>query len=130
MCLGIIPQLRHENLFKYGDQGLFNYFLFKQQQLDRITLKSIRFMETGDNKLVSTISPKEIRLNTSRKMVVHWAGIRSEYFSEAVSGHLLLFFESVFYSKVPCGKLFRRCRIVGTSVLSYVKKYIKALLGK
>ena len=99
------PKLKQEDLFQCGEQGLLNYFLFKQNQLSRISLKSIRFMETADNPLVNKIKEHELVQDCSKKLIIHWAGLRRDRLIKAVNGRLLLFFENYFYSKLKHGKI-------------------------
>jgi len=101
------PRLKQEQLFKYGDQGLFNYFLFKQNQLGRISLRSVPFMISGEDPIAKKMQISNFKNYDSTPLVIHWAGIRKKLFSKMPSGHLLAFFEQYFYQEIPLG-LFRK----------------------
>ncbi len=97
-------RLFNDELFKLGEQGLLNYFLFKNQQSKRITLNINPFMETGDNPKVSAI--KSIDSITKREsMIIHWAGIRTSNIEDAANGWILKYFIDLFYVRIPLKKL-------------------------
>ncbi len=124
------PSLRQENLFQYGDQGLFNYFLFKQQQLRQISLKSIPFMESGEYSLLEKIKANDIGNYTHKPLIIHWAGIRGYRFSNTPAGHILQYFENRFYQEISFGYIKKYARFLGNQLLQIAKRYLKVFLGK
>lgn len=124
------PVLKEENLFKYGDQGLFNYFLFKRQQEGVITLKSLPFMEGGESTFIKSLGCSELDNYENRPLVIHWAGVRGSRFSQTVGGHVLKYFEDCYYAKLPFGELTKYARIFGDEFSGSIKSVVKSALGK
>ena len=121
------PRLKHEHLFKYGDQGLFNYFLFKQNQLGNISLKSMPFMISGDDPIAEKLQTSNFENDDLTPLVIHWAGIRKELFSKMASGHLLSFLEQYFYQGVPLGLLRKWIDLAKVFIFPKVKELLKEM---
>jgi FkbM family methyltransferase len=121
------PRLKHEQLFKYGDQGLFNYFLFKQNQLGKISLRSIPFMISGDDPIAKKLQISNFENYDSTPLIIHWAGIRKKLFCKMPSGHLLGFLEQYFYQGVPLGLLRKWFDWGKVFILPKVKELLKEM---
>ena len=89
------PRLKQEQLFKYGDQGLFNYFLFKQHQLGRISLRSVPFMISGEDPIAKKMQISNFKIYDSKPLVIHWAGIRKKLFSKCQADICSLFLSNI-----------------------------------
>ena len=122
------PKLRHPEFFQLGEQGLLNYFLFKQQNLGRITISSVPFMETGTNPVVDQILVIDRHLIFDQTLVLHWAGCRGKTPEDSPNGHLFSFFANRFNEKVPWGYLRRWVRDSRALILQYLKGAGRRLL--
>ena len=52
-------------------------------------------METADNPLVNKIKEHELVQDCSKKLIIHWAGLRRDRLLKAVNGRLLLFLKII-----------------------------------
>jgi hypothetical protein len=124
------PRLRHPNIFQYGEQGLLNYFIYKQMFDGRITLASVPFMEIGTSSF-DQVSINGGDIGSERVILVHWCGCRGKTPETSPNGHLFIFFAKRFYSRVPFGmtrKFLRDNRIfVSKYIRSKVKGFINAV---
>jgi len=96
--------LYEEGLFKCGEQGFLNYFLFKHQQLHNISLAIVPFMEIGNNHKVDAIQSID-DVQTKDSLIIHWAGIRTQNIEHAANGWILKKYIDYYYDALPFGKL-------------------------
>ena len=128
VCAGNPPVLKQEELFKYGEQGLLNYFLYKKQQTGVISLAEYRFMESGDNPFVDVINTEDLSEACSHRLIIHWAGLRKEKLVDCVNARLLLFFETKFYERIPLGRIRKLMRYRVHSIFSLIRSFVKKIL--
>jgi len=122
------PKLRHPEIFQLGEQGLLNYFLFKNQDLGRIKITSVPFMEIGTNPVAEQVLVKGRHLTFDKSLVLHWAGCRGKTPEQSPNGHLFSFFANRFNEKVPWGYWRRWMRDCRSIVVSYLKGAGRRLL--
>ena len=121
------PVLKNTSLFRYGEQGLLNYFLYKNYQCENISLKNVPFMHTGDNPAVKNLTTENIRKNQFSPLVIHWAGMRNKNFNKMHSGWILNYFEKKYYSKIKFGFILKKLRIFKLILIDFTKNKIKYL---
>lgn len=123
-----LPEVKDNSLFKYGEQGLLNYFLFKACQNGRIKLRNYPYMHTGNNKMILEMDTSIFNQSFKRSIIVHWCGLRQKKFKNMPSGWILINFEKYFYSKVKYGFFVKISRKLLICILSYLKHLIKFFL--
>jgi hypothetical protein len=130
VTFGNPPRLRHPHIFQLGEQGLLNYFLFKNQDLGRITLDSVPFMETGTNPVADRIRVEGDKLKFEYPIVLHWAGCRGKTPESSPNGRLFSFFAKRFAARVPFG-MWRRWaryrRMAISNCLNRLGKWVYSL---
>jgi hypothetical protein len=120
--------LKNEKLFKCGEQGLLNYFLFKKEQEKKISLCSVPFMETGNNGFVDEIENLDDIPADQKPIVIHWAGIRAAELKDSANAWILTQFNEVFYSKLSFGKLRNLLTVYRNRGLGFMKNLVKSIL--
>jgi hypothetical protein len=118
------PKLRHPEIFQLGEQGLLNYFLFKNQDLGRITIDSVPFMEIGTNPAADRVHVMGQHLSFERPIILHWAGCRGKTPETSPNGRLFSFFATRFASKVPFGRWRRYSRDLKNVFLTKLKSAV------
>jgi len=104
------PQLRHPDIFQLGEQGMLNYFLFKNEDLGRITLDFVPFMEIGTDPAADRVRIEGDKLQFENPLVLHWAGCRGKTPESSPNGRLFSFFAKRFAARVPLGMCRRWAR--------------------
>jgi precorrin-6B methylase 2 len=121
------PALKQEGIFKCGEQGLLNYFLIKQWQAGKISLRRLPLMEVANNPAVMNLDAKLLTAQSPYRFVIHWCGLRKPRLKEAPHGDLLIYFEKLYYSGVPLGFVKRLFRPPAVSTVAMVKSWVKTL---
>lgn len=124
------PSLAQKDIFKYGEQGLMNYFLFMMHQNKKISLKTAYFMELGNNPQVNAYKIEELKNSTCIPLIIHWAGIRKNHLKDNANWRLLQFFENYYYSKIPAGNIKQRTRPHFKEIKSKFKLFLKKILNR
>lgn len=125
------PSLKNPDIFRFGEQGMINYFLYKMQQTEKISIDSIPFMEIGDNPIVDQISVESIKYRTVKPLLIHWGGIRAPILSENANGDILHFFDDFYYKRLRLwGLIIRYIRPKKNAFIGYFKKSIKTIIGR
>ena len=124
------PTLKNPEIFRLGEQGMINYFLYKKHQIGTIRLDSLPFMEIGDNPKVDSISIEAIKTQTSETLLIHWGGIRKQVLKDNANGEILHFFENIYYEKITFGGYIRHLRPLLETLIGNAKKMLKTLMGR
>jgi len=122
------PTMKHHRLFRYGDQGLFNYLLTKKSDLGQISLKRIRFMEVADDPFV--LSVEDLRQRRGLPAVIHWCGLRGPPLEKRVRADILQFFEDRYYERIRFGSLKRKFRIFSDGFVGQVRTWVNRFRRK
>lgn len=125
------PRLRHPDIFQFGEQGLLNYFLYKNRDLGRITVASMPFMEAGANSAADQIRIEGDQVVFERRpILLHWAGCRGRTPETSPNGRLFKFFADRFDARVPFGKWRRQIRAVRRTSGEFLKGLAKKVLSR
>lgn len=101
-----VPELFRKDVFAYTDQGLLNYFLIKQSQLNKIILDKVEFMIwSGDVIQLKQLKFKCIENKTGYQRIIHYAGRGKKPIRLLDRGDIYLFFLNKYFNNVPNGKL-------------------------
>jgi len=88
----------YPDIFKENDQLLFNYLLFKGRAEGRFSVVCRNFYIWADG-AIPILKLEMIRRRTSPAMVLHWAGYKSEDFSQMPRADILNFFRDYYLSR-------------------------------
>jgi hypothetical protein len=124
------PRLRHPGVFQMGEQGLLNYFLQRQVQNGRCSLKRLRFMEVGDETRVAGIDLARVRTGDGYPFLIHWCGLRRDSFEHMHRGDLLEFFEDEYYAKVPRGRMKKEWRKSRLGVERWCRRLVRGIFPR
>lgn len=100
------PRLLHPELFMPGEQGVLNYVLNQKAMLGGLAVERRKIM-CWPGRSMNGIDSPIIAERRAPALVVHWAGMKKSKLSEMVGGDLLLFFESLYYRRLPRPRLRR-----------------------
>jgi hypothetical protein len=103
---GAQPRPRHPGLFKQGEQGLLNYILNQKALRGALAIDRQKIMCWPGHGM-NGLDAKIIADRRAPALVVHWAGMKKSKLSEMVGGDLLLFFEKLYYQRLPRPRLQR-----------------------
>lgn len=87
---------RHPEIFQCGEQGLFNYVLFKAAAENRITIGYEKFyLWTGDD--TSALKVSQIAARVSAPQVLHWNGKKETRIEYMERRDILFFFDRYYW---------------------------------
>lgn len=96
------PRLNRPDIFKNGEQGVFNYILNEAAQFDGISVSKCPIMHWPGHGMMS-ISLESVLNNSAPLRIVHWAGFKAPNLSRLPGSDLLIFFEKEYYKRLPLG---------------------------
>jgi hypothetical protein len=111
--------VKHPEVFKKGEQGLFNYVVLRKVQYGKLTIHREPFMVwPGELARAEHVQLADLTLEGRQEQVIHWAGLGwGKAPEEMPRPEILLHFEEIYYSRVPFGTWLRRWRRVRLSLL-------------
>lgn len=102
----VFPFWLNHQLFPLVDQSVYNYLLPALNAENKIKLGTEKFMLWGNSSEVLEISLNDVKEKKLQSGSIHWAGcLRTPYVAKMVRGDILVFFESLYYCKIPNGKI-------------------------
>jgi hypothetical protein len=104
--------VKHPEVFKKGEQGLFNYAVLRKVQQSKLAIRRVPFMVwPGEAARAEHIHLKELTLDGPHRQVIHWAGLGwGRALEDMPRPEVLLHFEDLYYSRIPLGAWFRQWR--------------------
>ncbi len=100
----VFPFWLNQQLFTLVDQSVYNYLLPTLHAENKIKLGTEKFMLWGNSNEVLDISLNNVKEKKLESGLIHWAGcVRTPYVAKMVRGDILVFFERLYYCKVPNG---------------------------
>lgn len=107
--------VKHPEVFKKGEQGLFNYAVLRKVQQGRLTIRRVPFMVwPGEAARAEHIQLADLTLDGPHQQVMHWAGLGwGKSLEEMPRSEILSHFEKMYYSRIPLGNWlcqYRRAR--------------------
>jgi len=100
------PKLRHPEVFKQADQGLYNFLLQRKQANGEIRLVRIPLMIWPDGGAADHIDLAAIRGRVVKKTrVIHWAGMKHRKGKDLPRQDILDFFEHAYYQRTGSYRL-------------------------
>jgi hypothetical protein len=109
------PYLRHADVFMPGDQGVLNYVFNQKYQLEQKNIARSKLMRWPRHGMHG-ITPGAIAASEAPRLIVHWAGLKRATIGSMPGADVLLFFERLYYGRIPRGSLRRRFRAVRYSM--------------
>jgi hypothetical protein len=94
-----VPKLKNPDIFKMGDQGVWNYFLHSESQHGRLHLEYEDFMLLHGDKRCSEINLRRIQEHEGYPFLIHWAGCHPATLSAMPFNEILYFFEDWYYAR-------------------------------
>lgn len=92
------PRLRHPEVFKQADQGLYNFLLQRKQAEGKLRVARIPLMIWPDGGAADHVDLEAIRSKEVKEArVIHWAGMKQKKGNELPRQDILDFFETVYY---------------------------------
>jgi hypothetical protein len=110
--------VKHPEVFKKGEQGLFNYVALCKVQHGKLTIHREAFMVwPGEAARAEHIHLEDLTAEGRQQQVIHWAGLGwGKALEEMPRSEILLHFEAIYYSRVPLGAWLRQWRRVRFSL--------------
>lgn len=105
------PRVNRPDLFKQGEQGVFNYVVNRAVQNGKLTVERRKIMLWPGHGM-SGIDRRQVAERRAPPLVVHWAGLKKSKLSDMIGGDLLMFFEELYYKRLPRPRLQRLNGIV------------------
>lgn len=104
--------VKHPEVFKKGEQGLFNYVVLRKVQHGELTIHREPFMVwPGEAARAEHIHLEDLTFEGRQQQVIHWAGLGwGKALEEMPRPEILLHFEDIYYSRVPLGAWLRQWR--------------------
>lgn len=99
-------KLRYPDLFMGGDQGVMNYVILQKEKFEGLSIDRHTIMRWPGNGM-SDLNVKSITAGTAPPLIVHWAGMKATFLRQMEGAELLLFFEDLYYRRLPAGRLRR-----------------------
>lgn len=99
-------RLKYPDCFMPGDQGVLNYVLNQKAAHEDMGVERRKIMRWPGHGMDGL----DARMVTEREgspVVVHWAGMKKSKLSDMVGSDLLLFFERLYYGRLPRPRLQR-----------------------
>ncbi len=106
------PRIRNRDVFKADDQGILNYVLVKKAQEGELTLERLPFMEWAGSFPRRKVRVRRLDDQSPYPFLMHWAGPKRKIFGLMRHGRLLRHFETLYYSRIPGGRITRYRRLV------------------
>jgi hypothetical protein len=110
--------VKESEVFKKGEQGLFNYVALRKVQHGKLTIHREPFMVwPGEVARAEHIQLADLTPEGRQQQVIHWAGLGwGKALKEMPRSEILFHFEDIYYSRVPLGAWLRQWRRVGFSL--------------
>jgi len=104
--------VKHPEVFKKGEQGLFNYVALRKVQHGELTIHREPFMVwPGEATRTKHIRLEDLNSEGRLQQVIHWAGLGwGKALEEMPRPEILLHFEDIYYGRVPLGAWVRQWR--------------------
>ena len=104
--------VKHPEVFKKGEQGLFNYVVLRKVQHGELTIHREPFMVwPGEVARAEHIQLGDLTSEGRQQQVIHWAGLGwGRALEDMPRPEILLHFEEIYYSHVPLGSWLRQWR--------------------
>lgn len=103
--------LRHPDLFRQGEQGLFNYVLNRKARLDGAAVARHPLMRwPGHDTTDVTLADVTLGPASPHATLMHWAGFKAAHLGGMPRADLLLHFERLHYAAQGSGEALRLAR--------------------
>jgi hypothetical protein len=104
--------VKYPEVFKKGEQGLFNYVVLRKVQHGELTIHREPFMVwPGEAAHAEHIHLADLTSEGRQQQVIHWAGLGwGKALEEMPRPEILLHFEDIYYSRIPLGTWLRQWR--------------------
>ena len=107
---------KHPEVFTIGgDQGVLNYLLLKKAATNQLTISRVPFMKYYEQEL-DAVDLERLNETSPYPFLIHWAGRKKQRLRQMLRSDILLYFEAMYYARVPLGFLKKRTRIVADLV--------------
>jgi lipopolysaccharide biosynthesis glycosyltransferase len=105
-----VPRVKSPEVFRMGDQGIWNYLLHQRCCQGKLTLKYADFMVVGSDSRCRDVDVSRIEKRQGYPFLIHWAAGHPAFLSAMNASDILRFFENYYYSKLPRSGLSRKMR--------------------
>jgi hypothetical protein len=95
-------RLRHPKCFMPGDQGILNYVLNQKAMLEGLRVECRPIMRWPGHELQG-LDAGRLSRKAAEPLIVHWAGLKKARLSQMNGFDLLVFFEKLYYHRLPGG---------------------------
>ena len=119
-----------------GEQGLLNYVAHRKAQRKELSIRREPFMvRPGKGDCGAHIQHKDLNPEGKIQELMHWAGLRwGRTLEEMPRSEILLYFENIYYQRVPFGRLLKEWRLaqfkMDRSFVTPAKSQIKKVLRR
>lgn len=112
---------KYPAIFKHGDQGALNYIFAKANQAGKIRTRYADFWIWPGLAAADNISLESLKQRIGIPYVLHWAGIKPTDFRQFKRYDILRFYEDLYYSKIPAGKVKQRFDFIKRLMIAKIK---------
>jgi hypothetical protein len=99
-------RLRYPEIFKQGEQGLFNYMVNQKAAVAGLTVRRRKIMRWPAHGM-DGLSAASVADRTAPTLIVHWAGMKKPRIGAMTGADLLMFFERQYFRRLPAGSVRR-----------------------
>lgn len=100
VSLNPAPRLRHPEVFKQADQGIFNFLIQRKEQEGKVFVVRMPLMIWPDNGAGDFIQLSAIKdKRPDHPYVIHWAGMKFRKLRDYNQGDILSFYNNYYYSR-------------------------------
>lgn len=92
------------DVFACADQGVMNYLLQKRSARQEIKLACVPFMYWGFSPDPLVLDMGALKQGRGPALVLHWAGAKDGFLRRFPHAHVIRFFESEYYRRIPRGR--------------------------
>lgn len=99
-------RLRYPDLFMGGDQGVMNCVILRKEAFEGLGIERRTIMLWPGHSMEG-LNAESISKRTAPPRIIHWAGMKKTSLRQMVGSDILLYFEKLYYTRVPAGTLRR-----------------------
>jgi hypothetical protein len=92
--------------FMNGEQGILNYVLNRKAALQGLLVARKKIMRWPGHSLES-LDAESVSKRIAPSLIIHWAGMKKTRLRHMAGSDILLYFERLYYSRLPAGTLRR-----------------------
>jgi hypothetical protein len=118
------PRLKRPEIFKNGDQGMFNYVASRRCQEGSLSIDRVPFMWWTEDEM-NGVDLAKMLVKSPYQALIHWAGHKARRIDGLPRADILRQFEGLHYSHETGGSFRREWRWINEEFAKYVKRWVR-----